>query len=109
MGFRHEDMPFTESGIVPDLIMNPHAVPSRMTIGQLKENLLGKCCSLQGKFGDATPFTNIDIGDLEDILQNECGCVADGRQRFRRPAQNRIHPRGIRAGERPGFHRHCQG
>lgn len=73
MTFRQEDMPFTEDGIVPDIIMNPHAVPSRMTIGQLKETLLGKICCYQGKYGDATPFTSTSIKDLEDILQNECG------------------------------------
>lgn len=73
MIFRQADMPMTDSGIVPDLIMNPHAVPSRMTIGQLKECILGKICSIQGKFGDATPFTNLKLEDLEDIMQNECG------------------------------------
>lgn len=80
MLFKQQNMPFTEDGIVPDLIMNPHAVPSRMTIGQLKENLLGKCCSYQGKFGDATPFTNIQVTDLEKILQDECGFHKHGHE-----------------------------
>jgi DNA-directed RNA polymerase II subunit RPB2 len=53
-----EDMPFAADGTRPDLIINPHALPTRMTIGQLVETLMGKACVLQGGFGDCTAFVN---------------------------------------------------
>ena len=65
-----KDMPFTRSGIKPDIIINPHAIPSRMTIGQLKETLLGKTLLELGLFGDGTSFGDLDIQTICKELQN---------------------------------------
>lgn len=69
--FKQEDMPFTKDGIVPDIIVNPHAIPSRMTLGQLMECLLGKLCSITCEVGDATAFGDTSVEDVSDALRAE--------------------------------------
>jgi DNA-directed RNA polymerase II subunit RPB2 len=73
------DMPFTKDGLKPDIIINPHAIPSRMTIGQLKETLLGKVILELGMFGDGTAFGNLDVKTICEELQ-KCGYESYGNE-----------------------------
>ena len=72
-------MPFTRDGVRPDIIINPHAIPSRMTIGQLKETLLGKVLVELGLFGDGTSFGELDVDTISKKLL-ELGYEAHGNE-----------------------------
>jgi len=64
----HEDMPFSSSGIIPDLIFSPHGIPIRMTISHLIEVIAGKIGALSGKYIDGTTFDSMSERDLRDML-----------------------------------------
>ena len=69
MIYKAEDMPFSSNGIIPDIIINPHAIPSRMTIAQLIECILGKTCCETGNIGSGTAFDKISVKKVEEMLE----------------------------------------
>ena len=76
-----EDMPQTASGIIPDIIINPHCIPSRMTIAQLMETLLGKIGCHTGCLGDGTPFnTKMTLDGLAKVLRDDLGLEPYGNE-----------------------------
>jgi len=75
-----EDMPQTASGIIPDIIINPHCIPSRMTIAQFMETLLGKVCCELGCLGDGSPFNDVTIEKLVEILRDKLGMEPYGNE-----------------------------
>jgi DNA-directed RNA polymerase subunit B len=74
-----EDMPFSVHGIIPDIIINPHAFPSRMTIGQFIESIAGKVAALRGVEVDGTPFDNEGVASLKEALK-ALGFQPSGRE-----------------------------
>jgi DNA-directed RNA polymerase II subunit RPB2 len=66
--FDEEDMPYTKDGLKPDIIMNSHAFPSRMTIGHIVESVFAKLCCLKGNIGDGTVFIDFDKNKMQDQL-----------------------------------------
>jgi len=69
MVYRDSDMPFNKSGMKPDLIFNPHSLPTRMTMSKIFESMASKSCAVLGAHSDGTMFKSFDISDLADDLE----------------------------------------
>lgn len=74
-----EDIPFSSRGVKPDLMFNPHGIPSRMTVGYLIEMLAGKAAATSGRIVDGTPFSGQSVPELESQLR-EMGFSYDGKE-----------------------------
>ena len=79
--YPQHDMPFTESGMVPDIIINPHAIPSRMTIGHLIECVMGKKICISGEKDHGTPFDHKSVETICDELEAQ-GLERNGNERM---------------------------
>jgi len=84
-----EEIPFTSQGIKPDVIFNPHGLPSRMTVGYLLELLAGKVGCLRGEAIDGTPFSGEGKEELEDQLGN-LGFRYDGKETMFHPITGKM-------------------
>lgn len=73
------DMPFTKDGIIPDIILNTHAMPGRMTMGQIIECIVGKLAAISGTTADGTPFNDFDINEVREKLE-KFGYNGDGNE-----------------------------
>jgi len=83
------EIPFTSKGVKPDVIFNPHSIPSRMTVGYLIELLAGKVGALTGKIIDGTGFSGQKITDLESQL-TDLGFRADGKETIYNPVNGKM-------------------
>ena len=75
-----EDMPQTADGMIPDMIINPHCIPSRMTIAHLLETLLGKMACRLGCLGDGSPFNGVTLDGLQKILRDDLNMEPSGNE-----------------------------
>ena len=78
---KNEDLPYTEQGITPDVLINPHAFPSRMTVGMMMESITGKAAALRGKKFDGSAFVGEKINTVHEILE-KVGFKYSGKEKM---------------------------
>jgi len=74
-----EDLPYTASGVSPDVLINPHAFPSRMTVGMMMESITGKAAAMRGRKADASAFVGEKMEDVKDVME-ESGFKYSGKE-----------------------------
>lgn len=99
------DMPFTEEGLTPDIIINPHSIPSRMTIGQMIETSLGLRCQAEGAIADGTAFRRVSLDEVSAGLA-EVGLRANGLTRLYNGQTGEYYDAAIFMG--PTYHQRLQ-
>ena len=78
---KNEDLPYTEQGITPDVLINPHAFPSRMTVGMMMESVTGKAAAVRGKQFDGSAFVGEKMDVVKSIL-DKAGFKYSGKEKM---------------------------
>ena len=78
---KNEDLPYTEQGITPDVLINPHAFPSRMTVGMMMESVTGKAAAIRGKQFDGSAFVGEKMDIVKEIL-DKAGFKYSGKEKM---------------------------
>ena len=76
---KNEDLPYTADGITPDVLINPHAFPSRMTVGMFMESITGKAAALRGRQFDGSAFVGEKLDDVKEIM-DQTGFKYSGKE-----------------------------
>ena len=67
---KNEDLPYTSAGITPDVLINPHAFPSRMTVGMMMESITGKAAAMRGRKVDASAFVGEKVDEVKSVMKD---------------------------------------
>ena len=78
---KNEDLPYTSDGMTPDVLINPHAFPSRMTVGMMLESITGKAAALRGKKFDGSAFVGEKLSQVREIMESS-GFKYSGKEKM---------------------------
>ena len=78
---KNEDLPYTSAGMTPDVLINPHAFPSRMTVGMMLESITGKAAALRGKKFDGSAFVGEKLSEVREIMESS-GFKYSGKEKM---------------------------